>query len=141
VILYLDTSSLAKFYLDERWSDDVHRWVEMADGVACSVVAYPEACSALARARSRGDISSSLLHATLADLEGDWSSMHVLEVGELAAGRLAIDHLLRGFDAVHLAAALTLRDAVGTDGVAFSSFEAALNEAAVAEGLIVLEPG
>ncbi len=50
-------------------------------------------------------------------------------------------HVLRGFDAVHLAAAVTLRDAVGDDGVAFSSFDAELNRAAVAEGLIVLEPG
>jgi hypothetical protein len=35
---------------------------------------------------------------------------------------------------------VTFRDAVGTDGVAFSSFDAELSRAAVSEGLIVLEP-
>ena len=50
-------------------------------------------------------------------------------------------HALRGFDAVQLAAAVTLRTALGADGVAFSSFDATLSRAAVAEGLVVLEPG
>ena len=57
------------------------------------------------------------------------------------AAELAVRHVLRGFDAVHLAAAVTLRDAVGSDGVAFSSFDTTLSRAAVAEGLVVLEPG
>ncbi len=141
MILYLDTSSLAKFYLVEPSSHEVHDWVESADAVACSVVTYPEACSALMRARLRNDVSESFLRASLGHVARDWRSMMVVEVDEIEAGRLVVEHRLRGFDAVHLAAALTLRDAVGDDGVAFSSFDAPLNEAAAAEGLIVLEPG
>ena len=73
-----------------------------------------------------------------------WEQYLVVDLDERRAAELAVRRVLKGFDAVHLAAALTLRDAVGDDGVAFSSFDAPLNEAAAAEGLIGLswaEPG
>jgi hypothetical protein len=47
---------------------------------------------------------------------------------------------LKGFDAVQLAVALTLRSAVGARGIAFSSFDRALCWAAAREGLVALEP-
>ena len=50
MILYLDTSSLVRLYVDESGSADVRRLVEQAEIVAASVVAYPEARAALAGA-------------------------------------------------------------------------------------------
>lgn len=140
MILYVDTSSLAKLYLDEPYGDDVVEWIGAADAVATSRVTYPEVASALARRCAHGSLAERDLRLSLDDLEAGWEEYLVVDLAERLAAELAVRHVLRGFDAVHLAAAVTLRDAVGSDGVAFSSFDAELNRAAVSEGLIVLEP-
>ena len=57
MILYLDTSSLAKLYLEEDYSDLVRDWVEEAEAVATSRIAYPEALSAFVRRWNRGDLT------------------------------------------------------------------------------------
>jgi predicted nucleic acid-binding protein len=41
VILYLDTSSLVKLYVEEMHSDKVREWLEEAELVATCRVAYP----------------------------------------------------------------------------------------------------
>ena len=65
----------------------------------------------------------------------------LVDITEIRAGGLAMRHCLRGFDAVQLAAALTVRSAVGDRDIAFSAFDRALCRAAGREGLVVLEPG
>ena len=55
MILYLDTSSLVKLYLDEIHSEAVHRWAQEAEVLATSRVAYPETFAALARRWREGD--------------------------------------------------------------------------------------
>ena len=57
MILYLDTSSLVKLYVDEDCSEIVREWVEEAEVVATSRVTYPEALSAFARRWNRGDLT------------------------------------------------------------------------------------
>ena len=47
-------------------------------------------------------------------------------------------HVMRGFDAVYLAAALVVRDTIPT--LAFTSFDGRLDQAATQEGLTVLMP-
>lgn len=140
MILYADSSGLAKLYLEEPHSDDVEDWVTAADAVATSRVTYAEVASALARRHALGSLSDLGLRLSLDDLARSWGDYLVVDLAERPAGDLAVRHVLRGFDAVHLAAVLTLRDAVGGDAVALASFDAALNRAAADEGLIVLEP-
>lgn len=139
MILYLDASSLAKVYIDEAHSDDVQTWITAAEAAATSRVTYPEIASALARRRADGTLATHDLRLSLDDLERSWSDYLVVDLAERLAAELAVRHALRGFDAVHLAAAITLRDAAGAGGLAFSSFDRRLVRAAVAEGLIVLE--
>ncbi|MBM3268560.1 MAG: hypothetical protein FJZ01_13000 [Candidatus Sericytochromatia bacterium] len=63
-----------------------------------------------------------------------------LDLDEDLAGELAFKHAFRGFDAIHLAAALDA-SRVGPAGTwLFSSFDSRLNSAAREEGLEVLEP-
>jgi uncharacterized protein len=140
LILYLDTSSLVKLYLEEEHSDRVWEWTEAADGLATSQVALPEALSALARRAANGDLQRADLPKVHASLERDWSDFVVLPVEERRAGALALQHRLRGFDAVHLAAALSLRDLVGGDDVGFSAFDGKLLTAAREQGLSCLLP-
>ena len=141
MILYLDTSALLKCLIAEAHSDEVREWIAASDGLATSRVTYPEAAAALARRQRRGDLSPDAVRRSLRRLADRWADLVLLDLTEIRAGGLAVRHALRGFDAVQLAAALTLRTALGAESVAFSSFDAELNRAAVAEGLIVLEPG
>jgi len=70
-----------------------------------------------------------------------WPQMDTVLIDEIKAGELAIKHVIRGFDAIHLAAALELR-AAGGEGieVTFCSFDERQNDAARAENLAVVEP-
>jgi uncharacterized protein len=140
VILYLDTSSLVKLYLDEEHSDLVREWVEEAEAVATVRIAFPEALSAFVRRWNQGDLDEESFELARESLDADWPKLLLLPVRERKAGRLVLDHYLRGFDAVHLAAALDLYDRFTPEDVVFSAFDDALVRAASAAGLPVLHP-
>jgi len=133
LILYLDTSSLVKLYVDEPGSADVHRLVEQAEVVAASVVAYPEARAALARRRREGSLPAPAHRRAKAALEADWPRVLALDVsGPLArsAGDLAERYRLRGFDALHLASYLVVGREFSDEDVRFSSADPSLARAA-----------
>jgi predicted nucleic acid-binding protein len=140
VILYLDTSSIVKLYLAEVHSGDVRGWSEKAEIVATSRVAYPEMISALTRRYRIGDLSRQDYKLLMKTFAEDWQHFAVVDFDELEAGRLAENHGLRGFDAIHLATAKKLRAAHSNIAIAFSSFDNDLSKAARAEKLTVLEP-
>ena len=140
MILYLDTSSLVKIYLEEPRSDLVREWVDAAEMIATSRVAFPEALSAFARRKQRGDLDPQAFDLVRETMESDWPKLILLPLKERKAGDLAVKHLLRGFDAVHLAAASELRELLKSEGVVFSSFDNKLLGAARAEGIPLLVP-
>jgi uncharacterized protein len=141
MILYLDTSSLLKCLIDEAHTADVLRWVDAADAVATSRITFPEAAAALSRRQRLGDLTGEAARLALRHLARRWSEFMLVDISEFRAGGLATRHPLRGFDAVQLAAALSVCSAVGVRGIAFSSFDPTLCRAAAREGLAVLEPG
>lgn len=136
MILYLDTSSLVKLYVQEAGSDEVRDQVAEAALACTSVVAYAEARAAFARRwRERGLTAAEHRRAKQA-LDLDWPTLLTLEVdGALArrAGDLAERRRLRGFDSVHLASFLAIHEEFEAEEVRFSSFDRALNRAARSE--------
>jgi uncharacterized protein len=75
-----------------------------------SHLVYPEARAALAAAERAGRIDQRGLRRAVADLDEATASMSLVGVDETLAreaGRLAEEHGLRGYDAVHLATALS----------------------------------
>ena len=136
MILYLDTSSLIKLYVDEIGSEEVRQQVERAEVIATSVVALPEARSALARLAREAVLTKEGLDTARRELQRDWSSflkVRVLRRVYERAGELAEERALRGFDALHLASFLEVLDRAPDDGVAFSAFDERLNAAVAAE--------
>lgn len=87
-----------------------------------------------------GDLTEDGFELVRETLAADWPSFVLLPVRERRAGELAARRALRGFDAIHLAAALDLVDLVGAASVIFSSFDGKLVGAAGAEGLSSLSP-
>ena len=129
--LYLDTSSLVKLYVEEPGSQSVRDLVAVADVVATSAIAYPEARAALARRRREGALSPRAFAGAKRALESDWPRYLAIDVTLplcVRAGDLAERYRLRGFDSVHLASFLAVLDRV--DDVQFSAFDANLVQTA-----------
>jgi uncharacterized protein len=133
VILYLDSSSLAKLYVDEPGSLDVVTLVGQADVVATSALAYAEVRSALTRRRRERTMTAGQLRAAREMLDSDWATFLVLPCDKALArdaGDLAEKHSLRGADAVHLAAFERLLSSADDEDVEFSCSDDRLNRAA-----------
>jgi len=118
----------------------VRQWVDDADTVATSIIAFVEARAAFAR-RHREKRISSAAHARLVrDFAADWDRYLVLEATQplmRLAGRLAATHALRAYDAIHLASAKILREKLA-EPVFFASWDGRLTAAARKEGLEVM---
>lgn len=137
MILYADTSWLAKLYVKEAESDLVRSAVLSAPAVASSVITYAEMRSALARAHRLGRHTEEDHRAALGSFEQDWTGLTRVALDERLvhrAGDLAEEHGLRGYDAVHLASAVRLQDDA-EEAVTFSTFDGLLRKAALACGL------
>jgi predicted nucleic acid-binding protein len=139
VILYLDTSSVVKLYVQELHSGRVQRIVEEVGVVATSRIAYVEARAAFARKQREEGLTIKDYRRIVLDLNRDWENYFIVDVSETLAklaGALAEKHALRGFDAIHLASSIILLKQAN-QAVAFSCFDGRLAKAAQKEGLKV----
>jgi predicted nucleic acid-binding protein len=140
MILYLDTSALVKLYVREAGSVRVRNWLKRAAAIATSVVAYAEARAAFARLY-RGALTNPRRHRErVARLNMDWESYMRVELTPSVlrlAGETAETYELRGFDGIHLASALWLRDRAGV-ACSFVVFDQRLHDGAARAGLSVL---
>ncbi|MFM9102169.1 MAG: VapC toxin family PIN domain ribonuclease, partial [Cyanobium sp.] len=78
----------------------------------------------------------------LGEFESRWASLDVVDLTDSMARRaagLAIRFSLRGYDSVHLAAALAVQDALaGSEPVTFGASDLLLTQAATSAGLSLL---
>ena len=139
MILYLDSSALAKRYLSEEGSADVERLVGRAEKVGTSIIARVEVVAALGRARRQKLLDDQPAARLRALFTAHWPSLVRFSLGESTVQRadeLAWGMGLRGYDAVHLASALTWREAIAESPL-FATFDKALGNAARTQGLDV----
>lgn len=116
-IIYLDTSALLKLYIQEKQSADVSTLLETADGAGTSILTYTEMASAMARAARMRLISDNEAKSAWGNFLHDWPEFTRLKISSQLtehAASLAWELGLRGYDAMHLAAALTWQDALET---------------------------
>jgi uncharacterized protein len=140
VILYLDTSTLFKLYVDEAGSDAVHAAVADAETVAVCRIAWAEAMSALARRGREVPADQEALDLARQALSKDWPAFLIMEVTQALveqAGDFADTFGLRGYDSVQLAAAHLLQRQ-GQRPVTFACFDKRLSKAAKVLGLTEL---
>jgi predicted nucleic acid-binding protein len=140
MIVYLDTSSLVKLYVQEAHTGLVKKWVEEAEIVATCRIAYPETMSAISRRFKQGDLTEKQYNSLIAKFSNEWERFAAVDFDELEAGRLVNLYGLRGFDAVHLSAAMLLKANQDNVSLFFSSFDEKLNDAASTEGFAMLSP-
>jgi uncharacterized protein len=136
VIAYFDTSAIIPIIIDEPSSDLCSYLWNDAGRVVSVRLLYPEARAALARAARMRRITRRHLTAAIAELESIITEVDHVELTEQLArhaGGLADAHALRGYDAVHLAAAAAIRD----NELVLVTGDAELGTAATSLGLAV----
>ncbi|MCF8129838.1 MAG: type II toxin-antitoxin system VapC family toxin [Deltaproteobacteria bacterium] len=137
MIVYLDTSSLVKLYIEEDQSSEVEGLVKSSEVTVTSLVAYAEARAAFARRFREKAFAEDAYESLKNSFDNDWGCYLALSVTEKVirlAGNLAEKHALRGFDAIHLASALTLREEMASP-IVFSCFDDHLLSASDLENL------
>lgn len=137
MITYVDTSTLLKLFVEEPGSDRAETiWVS-AEVIASVALIAAEARAALAAARRDGRLTAKQHAGAVAELDLLLAGLHLVQVTEeliAQAAQLAEDESLRGCDAVHLGAALTVGATI------LSSADTQLCAAAGRRGLHVANP-
>ncbi len=137
MIVYLDASALVKRYVAEPGSAQVESLIAGARAIGTAVVSRAEVAAALAKAARVGLITREGATKALGAFSADWEHLIRLQLGEPLAARaatLAWEHGLRGYDAVHLAAALVWRETLG-EVVTLATYDRELWRGAQASGL------
>ncbi|MGB9775400.1 MAG: type II toxin-antitoxin system VapC family toxin [Anaerolineae bacterium] len=143
MILYADTSALVKLFVEEESSDATRDLFHRASLLGTCVLTRVELGAALARAARRGWIRKEEGLEARRRMETVWPTWVRIAVDEHLVARaeaLAWEHGLRGYDAVHLAAALLWQERVGHP-VVLVTFDRELEQAARQAGLGVWPVG
>lgn len=113
MIVYLDTSAIVPLLVVEPTSESCRRLREDADELVTCRLSYVETAAALAQAQRLGRITAPDHKLALRALGQLWAEMVLIELDDdlmhTAADRAA-RFALRGYDAVHCAAAELIAD-------------------------------
>lgn len=137
---YLDTSALIKRFVAEKGSPLVQTLVKRKGPIATAKIAYAEVYAGLTRKLREGHLSDTQYALACRQFEADWQAYIRVELHDstlFLARDLIQRHPLRGFDAVHLASAIGLKNALGED-ITFAAADERLLRAAEAEDLKIL---
>lgn len=146
---FFDTSALVKRYAKEVGTAWVFSLVRPSAGNQLYLVRITgvELISALTRRERAGRLSNAAVDKALGRFQREFANRHTtIEVSARlldAAMKLTRTHALRGYDAVQLAGAVEVqraRTAAGASRLTLISADDSLNDAAVAEGLLVDNP-
>lgn len=138
-ITYLDTSALLKLYIQEDHSDEVNLLVKASEGAGTNILTYSEMTAALSRAIRTSLISENAAKNAWGIFLNDWPNFTRLKLSTALterAAKLAWDFSLRGYDAIHLAAALTWQDAL-EEPILMATFDRILWSASGRAGISV----
>jgi hypothetical protein len=148
-VFYFDTSALVKRYVTETGSVWITGLCQLPTGnlIATARIAKAEAAAAFARKYRSGNLSQTHYAEVLRDLSYDFTHQYLLVETDQALVDLAVEltqrQKLRGYDAVHLAATLTLNDTLieaQFPPITFVAADDNLLEAAQSEGLSIRNP-
>lgn len=136
---YFDSSAIVKLYANELHHEAVRNLVEVP---ICTSLARVEVTAAFFGKARSGEMTMNVAEVLRDVFLADWEDGRFLHVApnesiETEAAQLAAVHMVRGFDAVHLATALAARRAVPELDL-FVCFDKRLSQAAAGEGFELL---
>ena len=146
---YVDSSALVKRYVNETGSD----WIQALcipatrHTLALAHIGLVELAAALAMKVRQGTLDATTRDALLRDVQHDAMTQYwLIDIDQeivVRAMALTRSYKLRGYDAVHLASALFLRDTLqgyGLSAPVVLTADLELLDAVQAEGLLVEDP-
>ena len=136
-MFYFDTSALLKKYIVEPGSSEVRGLIAHQRFVGTCSVARAEGAAALARAVRVGSLTEPSARQAHKVFIREWKSYVRVRVTEALVARadgLAWSHKLRGYDAIHLAAALEWQDRL-SETITMATFDKELWAAAAEAGI------
>jgi predicted nucleic acid-binding protein len=139
MILYMDTSALIKRYIEEAGSEEVVALMHEADMIGTALITRVEMAGTITRAMRGNRLPEQDGLEILQDFRSDWSGFQLIHIDHALIARadsLASIHGLRGYDAVHLACALTWQGLLDVS-VKFATYDRELHEAAKKSGFDV----
>lgn len=134
--VFFDTSALAKRYVEEKGSAQVHEICAEAQSLGVSVLVLPELISTLCRLVREGRLASEDYGRLKATLHTDFSDVDLCDLSQAAFDRslLCLERYpLRALDALHVGSALAYEPDL------FVSADHRQIEAAGQEGLAVVD--
>ena len=137
MILYLDASALVKRYVTEHGSPEVADAIAGAEVVGTSLISRAEMAAALGKAVRTEALTHEAAASVLQVFRSEWPTLVRVQATEVLVARvdvLAWELGLRGYDAVHLASALSWQEGLGVP-VTMATFNRRLWEAAEQRGL------
>lgn len=140
MIAYFDTSALLPLIVAESGSAAAGRLWDAATRVVSVRLAYPEARAALAQAFRARRLTRGQHRTAIRQLDMYFTELDIVEIDAVlarSAGDVADTLALRGYDAVHLAAARRVFDSE----LVFVAGDHALLTAAAADGMTVAAIG
>jgi predicted nucleic acid-binding protein len=144
MIVYWDTSALAKGYIEEAGSHEVHALLGDRTIISGSaIIIEVEMAAALQKAIHLYNASETLVAESWQDFLEDWGAFTHLQISESLvsrASRIAFDYKLRGYDSLHLAAALLWQESLGMP-VTLATFDRELWQAAREAGMDIWPEG
>ena len=138
--LYIDTSALIKLFVQENFSDKIRQLVENAELVATGLMTRAEAAAGINRLARMNFLDQAQASIALSNFRKDWEDYHRIPITEQLVARadiLTSQHTLRGYDAIHLACALTWQDLLNSP-ITLATFDKELHEAAEKSGVQVM---
>jgi predicted nucleic acid-binding protein len=139
VIAYFDTSAVVPLLIAEPGSTRAASLWNGADRVVSVRLIHPETRAALAQAERIGRLTARRSRDAVTEFNSLFEEIDLVEIDDTLArraGELAEVRRLRGYDAVHLAAAIRVHD---PNVVVVVAGDGALLDAATAEGMTVAE--
>jgi predicted nucleic acid-binding protein len=139
LIVYLDASALVKQYVSERGSEETNQLVGDAEAIGTSVLSRAEVSAALAKAMRLQLLSKEDATAAVQIFRAQWPNLLRIRVTETLiaqADAISWDYSLRGYDAVHLSAALLWQETLG-EPIQLATFDRQLWKAGQSAGVVV----
>jgi len=115
MIVYLDASALVKRYIAEDGSPEVNALITRADSTVTNLISRAEVAAGIMRASRMEIISREDALQAMKVFRSEWENLQRLPVTEAIVARadsLVSNYDVRGYDAVHLAAALIWQEAI-----------------------------
>ncbi len=137
MIVYLDASALVKRYIAEDGTPEVNELIDRADSVVTNLISRAEVAAAIMRASRIEIINREDALQAIQKFRSEWESVQRLPVTEATVARadsLVSNYDLRGYDAVHIAAALIWQEAI-IETITMATYDHILWNVARKEGL------